>query len=55
MSNLIHIPIEGRILDIEKKVDRAHGMRLMTRLLGMSDVLRRRRPRLMVLILVISH
>jgi hypothetical protein len=35
VANLLHIPMEGRLLDFEKKVNREHGM--MTRLLGMWD------------------
>jgi len=36
--NLLHLPIQGRMLDHDAVVDRDHGIDLMTRLLGMSDV-----------------
>jgi len=36
--NLIHIPIQGRILDHDDGMDRDRGIDLMTRLLSMSDV-----------------
>ena len=35
VANLLHIPVEGRMLDFDKK---EHGMTFMTRFLGMSDV-----------------
>jgi len=35
--NLLHIPIQGRMLDHDKVMDRDRGIDLMTRLLGMSD------------------
>ena len=36
--NLLHIPIQGRILDHDEVMNRDCGIDLMTRLLGMSDV-----------------
>jgi len=36
--NLLHLPIQGRMLDHDAVVDRDHGITQMTRLLGMSDV-----------------
>ena len=36
--NLLHLPIQGCMLDHDAVVDRDHGITLMTRLLGMSDV-----------------
>jgi hypothetical protein len=38
VSNLLHLPIEGRMLDHDAEVDRDHGIILITMLLGMSDV-----------------
>lgn len=38
VANLLHIPIEGTMLEFEMKMNREHGMRMMTRLLGMLDV-----------------
>jgi len=35
--NLLHIPIQGCMLDHDEGMDRDHGIDLMTRLLGMSD------------------
>jgi len=37
VSNLLHLPIEGRMLDHDVVVDRVHGITEMTRLLGMLD------------------
>ncbi|XP_024626761.1 protein MAIN-LIKE 1-like [Medicago truncatula] len=37
VSNLLHLSIEGRMMDHDAKVDRDHEITLMTRLLGMSD------------------
>ena len=39
--NLLHLPIQGCMLDHDAVVDRDHGITLMTRLLGMSDVVAR--------------
>ena len=39
--NLLHLPIQGRMLDHDAVVDRDHGITMMTRLLGMSDVIAR--------------
>jgi len=36
--NLLHLPIQSRMLDHDAVVDRAYGLTQMTRLLGMSDV-----------------
>jgi len=36
--NLLHIHIQGRMLDHDEVMDRDRGIDLMTRLLGMSDV-----------------
>ncbi|RHN74697.1 hypothetical protein MtrunA17_Chr2g0313141 [Medicago truncatula] len=36
--NLLHLPIQGRMLNHDTVVDRAYGLTHMTRLLGMSDV-----------------
>jgi len=35
--NLLHIPIQGRMLDHDEVMDRDRGIDLMIRLLGMSD------------------
>ena len=35
--NILHLPIQGRMLDHDAIVDRARGITQMTRLLGMSD------------------
>jgi len=39
--NLLHLPIQGRMLDHDAIVDRDRGMDLMARLLGMSDAVAR--------------
>jgi len=39
--NLLHRPIQGRILDHDVVVDRVRGITHMTRLLGMPDVVAR--------------
>jgi len=55
VPNLLHSPIEGRLLDFEKKVSREHGMRMMTRYLGMSDAAGvKAASRSMVFILLLS-
>jgi len=36
--NLLHIPIQGRMLDHDEVMDQDRGIDLMTRLSGMSDV-----------------
>ena len=33
VANLFHLPIEGRMLDYDTKMDQEHGITLMTRLL----------------------
>ena len=54
--NLLHLPIQGSMLDHDAVVDRAHEITQMTRLLGMSDVAARAEAKTsMVLILVISY
>jgi len=35
--NLVHIPIQGRMLDHDAEMDRDRGLDLMIRLLGMSE------------------
>jgi len=37
VANILHLLIEGSLLDFEKKVSREHGMNMMKRLLGMSE------------------
>jgi len=36
--NLLHLPIQGRMLDNDAVLYQGRGIDLMTRLLGMSDV-----------------
>jgi len=38
MSNLLLIPIEGRLLDYEKKMSQEHGVNFMRRWLGVGEV-----------------